>query len=88
MRYYLSDDQFHKLWKDVAGEYYKELPIITRHCIQINKTTPHRNSRQDIWNNHLKDRFQLIYSEIMINGQFSCCVIGPEDKINWFLMYL
>lgn len=81
MRYYLTDDQFDNLWRNVAKDYYDDPSIINDHSNRYKKI------REDIWNKCLRNRFGLIYGEMIVNNKNSFCVIGTEDKLNWFLLH-
>ena len=75
MRYYLTDEQFEKLWESVSTDsgffsmYMKS-----------------KNNREKYWNENLRDKYKLLYSETTIKERPAVCVIGQEDRINWFLL--
>lgn len=79
MRHCLSDDQFRSLWSKV-----KSVDGNTSHMLQT--FTSMSKERYKLWGKYFHHKYKLLYSEVVIDDKLTGCVIGTEDRINWFLL--
>jgi len=56
----------------------------TTHMLQT--FTSLTKERYKLWGKIFHNKYKLLYSEVVIDDKLTGCVIGSEDRINWFLL--
>lgn len=78
MRYYLTEAQFKNLWDKIDADAETKFKLKTFQTM--------RDHRYKLWAKHFRDKYKLLYTETKLNEEYRCCVLGTEDRINWFLL--